>query len=138
MGSSLDYQTTLASVARAAIPILADWCVVYIVEDEEVRQLEVAHQDPTKIELVRRLQERYPVDWLATHGLAQVIRTGQSEVYAEFSEELLEARVPDPDRRALIRQLGLRSVVLVPLVSQGHVFGAIAMAAAESPELQPQ
>ncbi|MBA2559296.1 MAG: PAS domain S-box protein, partial [Propionibacteriales bacterium] len=46
--SSLDYRTTLANVARLAVPTLADWCSVQIVEDGRLLTLAVAHVDPAK------------------------------------------------------------------------------------------
>jgi GAF domain-containing protein len=54
MASSLDYRTTLSSVARLAVPTLADWCTVDILDEEgSVDRLAVAHQDPTKVAWAR-------------------------------------------------------------------------------------
>jgi hypothetical protein len=61
LSSSLDYRATLASVARLAVPTLADWCAVDVLtEDGSVERLAVEHEDPQKISLALKMQERYP------------------------------------------------------------------------------
>src|SRR5918912_2114736 len=76
LSSSLDYRTTLASVARLAVPRLADWCAVDVLEEDgTLNRLAVAHQDPKKIALAHELEERYPPDPEAPQGVAQVLRT---------------------------------------------------------------
>ncbi|MCC7451394.1 MAG: PAS domain S-box protein, partial [Anaerolineae bacterium] len=56
LSSSLDYQTTLASVARLAVPTIADWCTVHVVEEDgALKELAVAHVDPEKIRWAREL-----------------------------------------------------------------------------------
>ena len=62
LGSSLDYRTTLAAVARMAVPRIADWARVDIVEDGKLRTLAVAHVDERKVELALELGRRYPED----------------------------------------------------------------------------
>jgi hypothetical protein len=69
LSSSLDYRTTLASVARLAVPTLADWCAVDVLEDGSVERLAVEHPDPEKVVLALKLQERYPQDPEASGGV---------------------------------------------------------------------
>ena len=84
--SSLDYRTTLTTVARLAVPALADWCSVELVEPgaPAPSQVTVVHVDPAKVALARALTERYPPDPGAPTGVPQVIRSGKSELYAEI------------------------------------------------------
>src|SRR5919107_1148542 len=80
LSSSLDYRTTLASVARLAVPRLADWCAVDIVEEDgSLERLAVEHEDLQKVQLAHELQERYPPDPENPQGLLRVLRSGQSE-----------------------------------------------------------
>ena len=62
LSSSLDYRATLGSVARLAVPTLADWCAVDILEHGSIERLAVEHPDPEKVVLAMKLQERYPQD----------------------------------------------------------------------------
>ncbi len=93
LGSSLDYRATLANVARLAVPELADWCTIELVEPGSTSpvQMALAHVDPGKVEYARQLAEKYPPDPNAPAGVPQVIRSGKSELYMELSSALLEA-----------------------------------------------
>ncbi|MDB4950185.1 MAG: ATP-binding region ATPase domain protein [Gemmatimonadetes bacterium] len=133
MASSLDYETTLANVARLAVPQLADWCAVDVVGDHgAVRRVSVAHPDPARVRMVKELEERYPADADAAFGLPQVLRTGQPELVPEIPEQLLAGAAKDDEHLRLIRALGLRSYVIVPMRARDVVVGAITLVAAES------
>ncbi len=133
LSSSLDYRSTLSRMAHLAVPYLADWCAVDIVEEDgSLERLAMAHQDPEKVALARELEERYPPDPEAPQGVAQVLRTGQSELVSEIPEQLLEQAVRDDEHREILRRLGLKSYMIVPLVARGRTLGAITLVSAES------
>ncbi|HSU02691.1 MAG TPA: SpoIIE family protein phosphatase [Nocardioides sp.] len=132
LASSLDYQVTLAKVARLAVPTFADWCAIDVVDDGRLRRLSVAHVDPAKVQLAHDLAERYPADPDAPHGAWQVMRTGRSELIAEITDEMLTAGAVDEEHATIARALHLRSAVTVPLVARGRVLGVITWVTAES------
>ena len=133
LSSSLDYRSTLSRMAHLAVPYLADWCAVDILEEDgSLERLAMAHQDPEKIALARELEERYPPDPEAPQGIAQVMRTGQSELVPEIPEQLLEQAVRDDEHREILQGLGLKSYMIVPLVARGRTLGAITLVSAES------
>jgi PAS domain S-box-containing protein len=133
LSSSLDYRETLSSVARLVVPTLADWCVVDVLDENgSLERLAVEHPDPGKVALVRKLQERYPPDPDEPSGVYQVLRSGEPEMMAEIPEEFLEAAAVDAAHREILRELGLRSYMVVPLVARARTLGAISMIAAES------
>ena len=132
LASSLDYEVTLANVARLAVPTFADWCAIDVVDDGRLRRVAVAHVDPAKVQLAQDLAARYPADPDAPHGAWQVLRTGRSELIAEVTDEMLVAGAVDAEHLAIARALQLRSAVTVPLVARGRVLGVITWVAAES------
>src|SRR5215212_5571610 len=133
LSSSLDYRATLDRMARLAVPYLADWCVVDILEEDgSLDRLTMTHQDPEKVTLARELEERYPPDTDAPRGVAQVLRTGQSELISEISEPLMEEAARDVEHREILRRLGLKSYMIVPLIARGRTLGAISLVSAES------
>ncbi len=132
LASSLDYETTLQQVARLAVPQLADWCVVDILEerlagDDSTHRVAVAHADPTKVEWAAEFQRRYPTDLNAPHGVARVLRTGQPELAPDIQDAMLEFIARDAEHLRMLRELGMRSAMIVPLVVQGRVLGAISL-----------
>ncbi|MBX9584101.1 MAG: PAS domain S-box protein, partial [Gemmataceae bacterium] len=133
LGSSLDYEATLADVARLVVPRLADWCSVYVAEpDGRLRQLAVAHADPAKVAWARDLAARYPPDPDDPHGVPAVIRSGEPRLAPELTDEMVASAARDPDHLAALRALGLRSVMVVPLTARDRTLGAITFVAAES------
>src|SRR5207248_5316997 len=133
LSASLDYEATLTSLARLAVPYFADWCGIDMVEEDgSIRQLAVAHVDPAKVEWAHELQRRYPIDPDAPRGVPQVLRTGQSEIYAEIPESMLVASAPDAEQLEILRRVGMKSAMLVPLVAHGRVLGVITFVVAES------
>src|SRR5918998_564484 len=110
LSSSLDYPTTLASVANLAVPYLADWCVIDVLEEDgSLDRLAMTHQNPDKVALAQELEERYPPDPDAPRGVAQVLRTGRSELVPEIPESLVEEAAHDDEHREILRRLGLKS-----------------------------
>ncbi len=133
LASSLDYRATLASVARLAVPGLADWCAVDVLEaDGSINRLVVTHEDPEKVRWARELQERFPPDPNAPYGAARVLRTGESEFMPEIPESVLDEAVRNPEHREILRKMGLKSYMVVPLIARGRTLGAITFVAAES------
>jgi PAS domain S-box-containing protein len=132
LGSSLDYRTTLAALAKMAVPRIADWVRVDIVEDGKLRTLAVEHVDERKIELALELGRRYPEDPDAAQGPPLVLRTGESELVSEISEERLSELAVDDLHLGLVRELGFQSYMGVPLVARGRTLGVISFVAAES------
>ncbi|MDX6694185.1 MAG: hypothetical protein QOF02_1788 [Blastocatellia bacterium] len=133
LASSLDYETTLKSVAQLVVPRIADWCAVHIVErDGTIMPLAVAHVDASKTAMAEELQHRYPGDATRARGPAQVIRTGQAELYTDISEDLLAEAAHDAEHLAILRELGLKSAMTVPMIVQGRALGAISFISTES------
>ena len=135
LASSLDYQATLAKVARLAVPTFADWCAIDVVDDGRLHRVAVEHVDPAKVQLAIDLAERYPSDPDAPNGAWHVMRTGQSELIHEITDEMLAAGVKDEEQLRIALDLQLRSALTVPLVARGRVLGVISWVSAESERL---
>jgi PAS domain S-box-containing protein len=135
LSESLDYEDTLRQVADLAVPRMADWCSVELIDaDGELQQVAVAHVDSGKRQLALRLRERYPPDPNAPTGTASVIRTGRSEVIENITDELIDAVLQpgQEELRVILSELALVSAMTVPLIARERVFGAITFVAAES------
>jgi PAS domain S-box-containing protein len=133
LSASLDYRATLSSVARLAVPTLADWCAVDVLEEDGLlERVAVTHQDPEKVRWAYELQERYPPDPNAPRGVLKVLRTGLSEFYPQVTDEMLVAASRDAEQRRILREVGVTAAMVVPMVSRGRTLGAITLVTAES------
>ena len=131
---SLDYETTLTSVARLAVPTIADWCAVDILSPDgsKLERVAVAHVDPEKVKWAYELQERYPADLNAETGVANVLRTGKTEFYPVVTESMIEGAATDAELYEIIMQIGFTSVITAPLFARGRTLGVITLVSAES------
>ena len=134
LGSSLDYEVTLAQLALLAVPEMATWCSVDMVgPDGSIQRLAVAHEDPERVAWAESLGEEYPPDPDAPMGVPNVIRTMAAEFFPEITDELLvEAAQGDERLLEIVRELGLRSAITVPLVARGRALGALSLIRDES------
>jgi PAS domain S-box-containing protein len=126
--SALDYGARMERIARLAVPELADWCLVDIIEEDgSVDQIAAAHADPAREGLLRELltHRRFGED--APGTVAQVLRTGEPVLIPEASESLLTRKATGEEHLGLLRELGVRSLISVPLLARGRTLGAMTL-----------
>jgi PAS domain S-box-containing protein len=133
LGRSLHYEQALKDVARAAVPGIADWCMVDLLEpDGSLRLLAAAHVDAIKVKLAHELRERYPPASDSERGAIQVIRTGEPQLVETVTDEEIDQNARDEIHRDLLRELGIQSYLSVPLRARDRTIGAITFVHAES------
>ncbi|MBW3571803.1 MAG: GAF domain-containing protein [Gemmatimonadetes bacterium] len=127
--SSLEFEDRIRNLARLAVPVLGDVCVVDLVEEDgSIRRVAAAHAHP---EMEGAAQEllRFPPRPGASSGVGQALESGRAVLCNAVSEEMADAAAVDADHRAVIRRLGVRALLVVPLVARGHTLGAITVGA---------
>jgi signal transduction histidine kinase len=132
LASSLDVDATLAAVAKLVVPAFADWFVIHV--RDEVRGLVpvlTMHWDPARRAFAEEYERRYPADWSGSPAV-RVAESGNSELYTDVTDDLLRTAARGDDHLEVIRTLGMRSVMVVPLSARGRRFGAMTLVAAES------
>jgi serine phosphatase RsbU (regulator of sigma subunit) len=129
---TLDFHGTLDAVTNLLVPRLADWCVVHLVEGDELTSAAIHHCDRVKVESARAMIDRYPTKLDAPNGIAVVARTGESVVLPTVPARLVELVASDAEQLEAFRKVGMSSVMLVPLVGLGGVIGVVTLIYAES------
>jgi PAS domain S-box-containing protein len=131
--SSLEYRETLKNVTFLAVPRIADWCAVDMASDadEQFRnRLAVAHSDPAKVALAEEFYLKFPPD-PETDAISRVMRTGAAELVPFVTDEMLLQGARSEEHLRMIRELGIMSVMIVPLRSRGEVVGTITFVASD-------
>jgi PAS domain S-box-containing protein len=124
LASSMDYASTLARVARLAVPQIADWCAIDVLTDaDELERLAVHHVNPDKLLLLERLDRDYRPGLDEPVGIPEVLRSGQARIYTGIKPATLEGYARDPEHLRLLRELGANTVIVAPM--QGATRGAI-------------
>ena len=130
---SLEYQETLRNVAWLAVPEIADWCAVDLVDEAGNReQVVVAHPDPAKLALAEQLRAYDTGELSRERGIGRVVFTGVSELYPRITDEMLREGAVDDEHLELLRAVGFRSALVVPLRARGRSLGVMTLVTAES------
>jgi PAS domain S-box-containing protein len=131
--ASLDPEQTLQEVAWAAIPDLADWCAVDMPDERgRLRRVATADRSPDRTTFSRLVVAentalpRFPI------GPPNVMRTGVAELYPQIDEQLLRLAATDDAQLKALRDVGARSVLIVPMTAGGRTIGTITMGTIES------
>jgi PAS domain S-box-containing protein len=130
---SLDYQTRLEQLTKLAVPALADCCYIHVVQpDSKVRLIAEADVKPKRGKIAWELDKSYPITLDAPHGLSRVLRTGKPILFPDIDRKLLRSVSCDSEHEAILKKLGWRSCMAVPLMIQGRIFGTLLFCSIES------
>lgn len=130
---SLDYSMTLARVAELAVPAVADWCFLDLVDEDGVmHRADVAHADPAHAALAEDVKRLGAAQGSPESPSAKVLLDGQPVLWEELSEERIRAVAPTEEQLRIIRELGPRSLISVPLVARGRTLGILSFVVAQS------
>src|SRR4051812_17013156 len=133
LGSSLDYHGTLTAVAQLAVPHIADWCAVDVLNAAgAVEQLALAHVDPDRVALARAFTKKYPPDPNSPSGAQQVMRTGEPYLLPHLTDEMIAQGARSAQHGEDVRALRITSLMVVPLRTRLGVAGAMTFVSAES------
>jgi serine phosphatase RsbU (regulator of sigma subunit)/PAS domain-containing protein len=133
LARSLDLDATVQTIALLAVPRLADWCFVELLRDDgSIDRAAIHASDPELLERVREYDRRYPLDPESPVGSPRVIRTGEPDLQREIPDEFLIGAAEDEEHLELLRSLGFRSAMIVPLRAGGGVIGDLALVSAGS------
>ncbi|MGH8935798.1 MAG: PAS domain S-box protein [Acidimicrobiia bacterium] len=132
LAGSLDHHRTLRRLADLAVARVADWCIVYLQDENgEIERVTIRAADPARAEVAGHLEDYRLVP--GAPGVPTVIREGRPEFHPQADAALLAADVDDPDGlRRDLEPLGITSWICVPLTARGRTFGAVSFVSAES------
>jgi PAS domain S-box-containing protein len=133
LSSSLNYETTLQNVAKLAVQQIADWCLIGILNKDNIyEQIAVSHKDPNKVKWAMAVGKEYPPNMNTNSGIAKILQTGKAELYPMITDEMIQMTARDKKHLKLLKQLGMTSVMMVPLHAQQKPVGVITFITSET------
>jgi PAS domain S-box-containing protein len=133
LSESLNFQSTLKNIVEVAVPQIADWCMVDVLqEDGSLTTLAFKHRNLDKVEAISNLVQYYSPNTKKLLKLPWVIRSQKSYLLSEISESTLHLDIENPEYFQLLNSLGIQSYMVVPLLSGKQVLGAISLISGES------
>lgn len=131
--ASLNYRTTLNTIAKMVVPKIADWCSIELIEGNHLQQVAIAHKDPEKVKWAEALREKQGNPKLDSDtGAAQVVATGKPLHLPTVSEELIRASARSEEELNILLELGFSSVISVPMKLDHKVVGVLTLVSTES------
>ena len=133
LSRSIDFEETVARVVRLALPVLGDWSMVILIDDDGApRRVAVEAINPAHADTSREMLRSYPIDLEADHGAGRVLRTGEPELLPQVTDFAGRHGPTVRKRRELLRSLGLRSFMGVPLRARDRIIGVLDFGVIES------
>lgn len=128
LARSVDVDEMLVAIAAVSVRDLTDLCTIDLLDGHRIRRVATAVSEPSKGLVAAQLNDEYAPDLDGSGGIPTVLRTGQPIVQLDLTDDHLRARAVDETHLASLRELGLRSVVIVPLISRARTLGALTYA----------
>ena len=125
---SLDTEQTIATVLQLPVDGLADICMLDLVDEQRRLVRRVSEGPDARVNaMVRQLAGRYPLTWDSPSRVIDVLRTGEPELVSDVSDDWLEAHSENEGELTAVRTLGVRSLIIVPLVARETVIGTMSL-----------
>lgn len=132
LAESVDQSSTLVSLTKLALPTLGAWCIVDILEEgDAVRRLRIYHPDPEKQKLAQELERGWTPAADDPFGAPAMLRDTRTITITDDVEAMLAATARSPHNMEIMRQLGIGSLLTVPLVARNRLLGAITFVSAQ-------
>jgi PAS domain S-box-containing protein len=133
LASSLDYAETLRRIVRLAVPQLADWCAVDVIDEHgQLERVAAHHSDPEKLVLAEQIDRSYRPSLNDDGGVPEVIRTGQARIFTDIRPEALAEYARDSKHLELLSAIDATAVIIVPLAAPARTVGAITLVSSAS------
>jgi PAS domain S-box-containing protein len=128
MTSTIDTDEAVDRFAHLVVPLLADWCLVSVVDPDGTRRdVGRAHGDPAMDEAMRRYADARVATNRSNAPVPTALRSSRPVIIPELTDDHVAAMVAAPEARAALARLRPAAVATFPLIARGEVFGALTL-----------
>ncbi|MGR7024487.1 SpoIIE family protein phosphatase [Geodermatophilus sp. URMC 62] len=128
MTATTDVDVAVARFADLVVPLLADWCLVSVVDPDGTRRdVGRAHSDPRMAPAMHRYADLRVRSNRAAAPVPTALASGRPVVLPRVTEDDVRAMVADEESRAALAPLRVSAVATFPLLARGELFGAFTL-----------
>ena len=134
---SLDLEDTLYNVARVAVESFADLCLFDLIDEKSDRLFVTAgaHREPGNEAVLKNTGSSILyTNEFRVHPAVRVAETGVPFFVPVIDEAEITAHAASPEHARFMRRMGYRSKIIVPVLLQSTIFGALTFVRALDPE----
>jgi serine phosphatase RsbU (regulator of sigma subunit) len=127
MTSTPDVDEAVDRFAHLVVPLLADWCLVTVMEGGSRRDVGRAHSDPGMVTAMHLYADLRVATNLSAAPVPRVLRNPSPIVVPDLTREMVETMVGSPEALAALEPLGVGSLAAFPLIARGEAFGVVTL-----------
>lgn len=128
LAESLEYVEVFERVAQLIVRDLADYCQYDVVGIEGYYTKVAPHIPPQKKQLLDRILSAYPPDKNNNHPARKALISGEAILVDDLTSEFLNSYAINEEHATLTKELGTKSLLIVPLQTRGKILGVLTMA----------
>ena len=133
LSTKVDFRTWLLEKAKLTVPLLADWCAIdVLVENNGLERIAVIHQDKKMTNYLFEFEKKFPTTEKNSSDLYTVIRTGEAQFVPVVTNETIRQGARSPEHLKAMERLGLKSLMIIPICALGKTLGALSLGYAKS------
>ncbi len=132
LNSTLDVADALEGIAQLAVPDLADWCIVDVLERGQLQRVAMVRGGRSPHAAARELAHRLPLALERAGGVGQILRSGTAIVVPEATDPTMAAHAWAAEHLQPLRELGFTSWIGAPLVARGATIGVLHLVMCDS------
>ena len=127
LAATLDVDESLDRLTSLAVPLMADWCTVHLLDAEgRVQRVAARHRDDSQQHLLRRLEELQPTG-LSGGSFTYRVLAGAPAQLVRIDDQVLADGIDDPQLAEVYRDLAPRNALVVPLAARRQVLGVLSL-----------
>jgi serine phosphatase RsbU (regulator of sigma subunit) len=128
MTSTFDTDEAVQRLAELVVPLLADWCVVTVIDPDGTRRdVGRAHRDPALVDAMQRYADLRAATNDVTAPVPRMLRDPQPVVFPELTEDIVLSMVPDQAAREALAPLRPAAAAGFPLLARGELIGGFTL-----------
>lgn len=139
LSTKIDFRTWLLEKAKLTVPSLADWCAIDVQSEHNgLERIAIIHKDEEMTEYLFEFEKRFPTTKMNSADLYEVIRTGKTQLVPVVTDETIRQGARSPEHLEAMQRLGLKSLMIIPIIALGKTLGALSLGFAESGRVYTQ
>jgi len=139
LSTKVDFRTWLLEKAKLTVPSLADWCAIDVLNEQgQLKRIAVIHQDQKMTDYLFEFEKRFPTTEKNSADLYAAIKTGKAQLVPAVTDETIRQGARSPEHLEAMQRLGLKSLMIIPIIALGKTLGALSLGYAESGRVYTQ
>jgi PAS domain S-box-containing protein len=134
LGSSMGVEQTFEQIADVIVPMLGDWCALDLISSDGVDRIGVRHRDPDLKDVCEALRGFRPEAGNRQHPVVRALVKEKPVIISDIDQSTLSDVTYEPEHKRLLGELGVRSLMVMPLRARHRMLGTLTLVSSTNPK----